>query len=93
MIAIALLGWAFFAAAYAHAEQDWGSGAGRRALRVFFANAIQQVPNMGAVLSFVFTKRLWLVGIVAGLEGLAVLLGWKMRSLEREMATPRHRRR
>jgi hypothetical protein len=94
MVAIAALAWAFCAAAYAHEADGWKSGADREeALLAFASNAVFQIPNVFRVIGFILTKRLWLAGIFLGLECVAVYLGFKMRSLEREFSSPPRRRR
>ena len=76
-----------------HAEQGWGSGAGRGALGAFITNGLSQLGNLPAVVAFTFTKRLWLAIIIIVLEVGAVLGGIKMKQLEKELSSPRGRRR
>lgn len=103
---IAVLGWAFAAAGYAHSEEGWRTGGvqgtddtqgfrrgSRRALGDFIGNSFRQIPNMSAVISFTFEHRLWLVITVGVLEGLLLIGGYKMKSLEKELSGPRQRRR
>jgi hypothetical protein len=92
MLAIAAFGWAFAAASYAHAEENWGSGAGRRSMGAFVGNAFKQLPNMPQVIAFTFSKRLWLAIVFLVLEGLAILAGLGMKKLENDWNKPPKRR-
>lgn len=109
-LVIALFGWAFLAAGYAHHAEGWrqggaetadeigGSSSGRRgattsvrrvasrAFADFVMNAFRQVPNFPQVIAHNLQHRLWLVGLLVGLEGLVIFGGWKLRHLDRELA-------
>ena len=109
MIAIAVFGWGFLAGSYAgaHAQkmselsedelQDIdarGPAAARRAAKGrFIGNAIEQLPNLPAVISWHFSNRIWLPLLIFILEVLAFVGGIKMRSLEKELSKPRGARR
>ena len=71
---------------------DWGSGAGRRAYFNFLKNAVQQIPNFGAVVRFTLSKRLWLVIVFVVLEALALLARLGMKKLEANWNKPPKRR-
>lgn len=101
MVAIALLGWMYAASFYANSEEGWRargvvSYSPRRASRLVFVqlvvNGFVQVPNMPAVVGYIFRQRFWLVMVVAALELLAFLGGLQLKSLDRRLNTPRRRR-
>jgi len=92
MATIAFLGWAFAAAAYATEHEDlWA--AGRASRRAFLSNAIHQLPNASAVISYTLKERLWLPIVVAVLEVLAIAFGFVLKAVEREMPSQRRRKR
>lgn len=106
MLLIAAFGWAFMAAGYAHHQEGWRTGgaeatdgpmvprrAGRAALADFFGNALQQIPNVFAVVSFSFTNQIWLPILILVLEVLAVIGGYQMQRLEESLNGPPGRRR
>ncbi|MCH9724573.1 MAG: hypothetical protein K0U86_06680 [Planctomycetes bacterium] len=113
MVAIALVGWAFAAAAYAHVEEGWRMNQAdrvseegeasdtdeigqddrfedgisyrresRSSFRDFIWNAIRQIPNVFSVVAFNFQHRLWLVILIAVLEGGALFLGYVMGKID-----------
>jgi hypothetical protein len=92
MLVIAAFAWAFAAAGYAHAVEDWGSGVGRRSFGRFVGNAFNQLPNMPQVIAFTFSKRLWLAIVFLVLEVLALLAGLGMKKLENDWNKPPKRR-
>lgn len=58
----------------------------------FLFVALEQLPNMPAVISWHFSNRIWLPILILVLEAGALFGGLKMKSLEKELSTPRHRR-
>lgn len=76
--------------------EDWRHGVRRRlerdSLAHFVVNAFEQVPHAPAVVNYSRKNRFWLIGIVVALEVGVVGLGLWMRSLERDWARPRKRR-
>lgn len=105
VLLIAVFGWAFAAAGYAHSEQGWRSGGvqgaeqrrsisrgARRALFDFVANAFAQIPNMPAVIGFTIKRRLWLAMTVVVLEIVALISGAGLKALEKRLSSPPRRR-
>lgn len=110
MIIVALFGWAFAAAGYAHDAEGWREGGtdvlptgmdgrpdlSRRrnksaAMADFVTNAIQQLSNIPAVVSFTFKDRIWLPIVVGILEVLLIGGGFGMKKLEKELSSPAKR--
>ncbi|MCA9076806.1 MAG: hypothetical protein KDA93_17400 [Planctomycetaceae bacterium] len=59
----------------------------------FLGNSCRQLPNAPAVIGFNLRNRLWLVGLI-GLAELGVVgIAFWMRSLEKQWAKPKKRRR
>ena len=58
----------------------------------FLVNALEQLPNMPAVIGWHFSNRIWLPILILILEVGALFGGLKMKSLEKELSRPRHRR-
>ena len=51
----------------------------------FWVNSVAQLPNLPKVMSYAFQNRLWVIGLVVGLEA-GVLILWRlMKKLEREL--------
>lgn len=105
LLLVAAVGWGFMAAGYAHAKEGWRSGgvqgaselesvrqAKRSSLRDFVGNAFRQLGNLPAVISHNFSERIWLPITILVIEGLVLFGGWKMKGLEQELSSPRHRR-
>jgi len=105
MLLIAVFGWAFAAAGYAHSEEGWRSRGvqdadhtqsisrgSRRALFDFVANALEQIPNTPAVIGFTVKHRLWFALTVVVLEILALLSGVGLKALEKRLSSPPRRR-
>ncbi len=102
MIVIAVVGWGFMAAGYAH-HAGWQSSAAdplRRASRYtnkaaiaqFLIIAITQIPNAVDVVGFNVTHRIWLpLGIIV-VELLALLGGYGMKQVEKSLNEPPARR-
>ena len=104
IVAIAAVGWGFLAGSYtgAHAatiSEMTGDGLEefdspgtvqlrRVAERNFVSNAIDQLPNMSAVIGWNFRNRIWLPLTFVVLEVVAIVLGVKMKLLERELRKP-----
>lgn len=96
MAAILALGWGFAAAEYARdVENLYPVARGGRshptdfmdwALATFFENAIEQLPNAGAVFSHVATQSRWVLFVFGGLEAAAVVFGLYAWRLGRQFA-------
>ena len=104
MLVIAAFGWAFMAAGYAHAHENWREGvaaasepmgvtaARRAAWKDFLRNAVRQIPNCLAVLQDTVVNRVWLLVLFIVLEVLAAFGGYKMQKLEVALNAPPRRR-
>jgi len=92
MLFVAWLAWAFAAAGYA-TEQEGLSPFGRRLLKLLVWNALAKLPDLPAVLSYTFREKLWLPIVFAVVEVLIVLLGVVLKVVERQMDSPKKRRR
>jgi hypothetical protein len=105
MLVVAAFGWAFMAAGYAHAAEGWreagivgaedaGSltGARRRAWSDFLRNAIRQIPNCVAVISYTVTNQIWLPILFAVLEVLVIIGAVIMKRVEHSLQTGSRRR-
>ena len=63
-----------------------------RALADFLNNALEQIPNAGAVLGYTVRNSLWLVILFVVLEALPLVFYWKARALEEELADDARKR-
>lgn len=104
MVLIAGFGWGFMAGSYVGANstplselseaerEDINTRTPRRAIRggmgYFIGNAIGQLPNMPAVISWHLSNRIWLPALIVLLEVGAAIGGWKMKQLEQELSKP-----
>lgn len=64
-----------------------------RALADFLNNALEQIPNAGAVLGYAVRNSLWLVIVFMVLEALPLVFYWKARALEKDLADDARKRR
>lgn len=101
MATIAVLGWGFLAGSYegANPSRDhWNdfdrpsSGRGRGGLALFAANAVEQLPNLPAVLSWHFSNRIWLPIVILILEGVALGGGIALHRAGDQLGKPKRRR-
>jgi hypothetical protein len=83
MLALVVLyfGWGYLAGDYFQNDP----GAGGAAETNFWVNTIAQVPNFPNVMSYAFTNRLWVIGLIAVLEVGVLILWGVMRKLEKEL--------
>ena len=101
MVVIAGFGWGFLAGSYtgAHAPayserspDELGEPpehfSKRNSQRRFFANAIEQLPNMPTVIWWNFSHRLWLPLLIGGLEVAAVIGGLVLKKVEKNLSQP-----
>lgn len=79
-LAIAYFGWAFLAADYFQNDPEGGPGQAN-----FWANSVAQLPNLPSVLGYAFRDRLWVIGLIVGLEIGVIVLWLVMKKLEREL--------
>lgn len=109
MIAIATFGWGFLAGSYTGSQSSGLSGmtaeerqnmdvrglgeARREAKGAFVANAIAQLPNLPSVISWHFSNRIWLPILILLLEVGALVGGFGMKRLEKQLEQPKSRRR
>ncbi len=109
MVLIAAFGWGFLAGSYSGAQRTGisemsagelqsldtrGLGEARREAKgAFIANAIDQLPNMPAVISWHFSNRIWLPILILMLEVGVVLGGIGAKRLEKQLEQPKSRRR
>ena len=63
----------------------------RRGEIEFVFVALEQLPNMPAVIGWHFSNRIWLPILILVLESGALFGGLKMKSLEKELSIPRRR--
>lgn len=108
-IFVAVFGWGFLAGSYAGANatlmsemnddelQDLDTRlparARRGAISAFIGNAIEQLPNMPAVVSWHFSNRVWLP-ILIGVAMLGVIGGgFALKKVEQNLSQPKHRHR
>lgn len=103
-ITVALFGWGFMAGVYANDVEGYrvqGIREGYRRPRVsiiaglaaFVWTGVREIPNAPAVLSYNFTKRLWLPITLLVVEGGVVAAGYGMKKLEQSLEGPKRRRR
>lgn len=59
----------------------------------FTFTAVQQLPNFFSVMLWHLSNRIWLPGIIVGLEVLVFIGGFFLKSLERQLAQPYRKRR
>ncbi|MDG3007971.1 hypothetical protein [Paludisphaera mucosa] len=78
---VAYFGWGFLAADY---FQHDPTGDAEKAN--FWINSVTQLPNLPGVLSYGFRERLWIVGLVVGLEVGVLILWLVLRKLEKELS-------
>lgn len=107
-VVVALFGWGFLAGSYAGSQATPMSEmsseelkelntrtplrAKRASMAMFVTNAIEQLPNMGSVISWHFTNRIWLPILILVAE-LGVLGGGIiMKKVESSLAQPARRR-
>lgn len=77
---VAYFGWGFLAADYFQQDPNGAAEAN------FWVNSLTQIPNAPAVLGHGFRERMWIVGLVVGLE-VGVLILWAvLKKLEKELA-------
>jgi hypothetical protein len=105
---IAVVGWGILAGSYAGAhatsisdmsadelqELDTRSPtrARRGAVSAFVGNAIEQLPNLPAVISWHFSNRIWLL-ILIGLAMVGVVGGgFALKRVEENLSQPKHKR-
>lgn len=109
MIGIALFGWGFLAGSYAGAHgpklsemsaediTDIDSRSPGRAKRgavvAFVGNALEQLPNLPAVISWHMSNRIWLPIIILVLEVGALFGAYAMKKVENALEKPKQRRR
>jgi hypothetical protein len=109
MIVIAVFGWGFLAGSYAGAHAPKMSetpveevedldtlsprSARRGAITAFVGNALQQLLNLPAVISWHMTNRIWLPILILGLEVAALMGAFVMKKVETAIEQPRTRRR
>jgi hypothetical protein len=79
-LAVAFFGWGFLAADYFQNGEAGGGGETN-----FYINAIEQLENFPSVMSFAFSHRLWLIGVIVVLEIGVFFLGAVMKKLDREL--------
>jgi hypothetical protein len=103
-ILVALFGWGFMAGVYANDVEGYrvqGVREGYRRPRVnvvgglaaFVWTGIREIPNAPSVLSYIFTKRLWMPITVLVVEGGVLAAGFGMKKLEKSLEGPPRRRR
>lgn len=107
-VVVALFGWGFLAGSYVGAHATPMSEmspeelkelntrtplrAKRASMSTFVSNAVEQLPNMGGVISWHFTNRIWLPILILAAE-LGVLGGGIiMKRVESSLAQPTRRR-
>ena len=109
MIGIAVFGWGFLAGSYAGAHSPKLSemsavelenidarsprSARRGAVAAFVGNAIEQLPNLPAVISWHLTNRVWLPIMIVVLEAAALIGAYAMKKVESALEKPKQRRR
>lgn len=107
-LAVLALGWGFLAGSYsgAHAalmsemspeelenvEVPGPHRTRQRSRSAFIANAIEQLPNIGAVLSWHFSNRVWLPILIILAEFGVIGCGIAMKKLEAGFNRPRRSR-
>lgn len=81
VLLVAYFGWSFLAADYFQHDPS------ETAREVnFWINSFAQLPKLPSVLAYGFRERLWIIGLVAGLE-VAVLIIWVLlKKLEKELS-------
>lgn len=105
---VALFGWGFLAGSYAGAHatpmsemsseelQELNTRtpgrAGRASMTRFVSNAIEQLPNMGSVIGWHFTNRIWLPILILVAELSVLGGGIIMKKVERNLSQPTRRR-
>lgn len=108
MIGIALFGWGFLAGSYAGVQgqklsemsaeelEDVDTRSPRRARRgaaaAFVGNALEQLPNLPAVISWHMSNRIWLPIAILVLEVCALIGAYAMKKVESALERPKQRR-
>ncbi len=77
---VAYFGWGFLAADYFQHDPTGASDAN------FWVNSLTQLPNAPAVLSYGLRERMWIVGLVVGLEVGVFILWAVLKKLAKELA-------
>ena len=109
MIGIAVFGWGFLAGSYAGAHSPKLSemsadeledvdtrsqrSARRGAVAAFVGNALEQLPNLPAVISWHMTNRIWLPIAIVVLEVGAMVGAYALKKVESALEEPKQRRR
>jgi hypothetical protein len=104
MLVVALFGWGFAAAGYAHHAEGWreeapdlessgGTFRGKRkaAFADFVMNGVSQLPNFPAVVSYTFAEKMWLAVVIGVLEILALAGGFGLKLVESNLSQPPRR--
>jgi len=78
-------------AEFNHSRSNVRRTANRGEIEFVFV-AIEQLPNIPAVIGWHFSNRIWVPILILVLEAGALFGGLKMKSLEKQLSTP-HRRR
>ena len=87
---IAMVMFLILGGSWIYAASDYFQHEGQGS-RDMWGNAIAQIPNLPAVMGFVFKNRIWLVLVVLVAEGLALGFGLFMKKVERDLNAPRRR--
>jgi hypothetical protein len=61
------------------------------AVAAFVSNAIEYIPKLPQVVSFVFRERLWYVFVVIGVLGVAILFAILAKRVQRQLDEPPRR--
>jgi hypothetical protein len=106
MIGIAAFGWGFLAGSYAGAHSSTLSRMSadsnddntrslrrvqRRAVATFVGHAIEQLPNLPAVISWHFSNRIWLPIMIIVFEVGALIGAYALKKVETALKTPKQR--
>ena len=100
MILIGVVGWCFLASFYIIDGEATSSievaprrpsGFASAGVVQFLLNGVTQLPNIVSVLTYGFTKKLWLLITVGVLEVLAIISGRQMKKLENAVDSTRRR--
>ena len=108
IIGIVVFGWGFLAGSYVGTNSPKLSemsadetddvdarslrSARRGAVAAFVGNALEQLPNLPAVISWHLSNRIWLPIMIVVLEGAALIGGFAMKKVESAVEKPKRRR-